>query len=312
MPRNGVRWSFAALIGLVLLCTCPPQAALAQSWSSGQGTGSVSLTYQLTKVRNHLFSGDVTPFGGQPGGRLDLGHITGQSVNLSANYTVIPNLSLSTSLAYVGGEYHGNAPESAILDDGKFHGSMQDASVGLAYAVPAAGFVIIPTGSVSFPVTNYEHHGHVAPGTHNTTFAVGAALGRSLTPLLPNGYAQVSYARDITKDVGIWDLDGNSYGASLGYFVLPQLSVRGYFTYYQVVDGIDWYNDNFSQNDAEHFHDAAAKVLARRAGGSLSYQLDASKGVFLDIGAVVSGVNTHDGVNYSLGTTWNFLTPFAR
>jgi uncharacterized protein YneR len=74
---------------------------------------------------------------------------------------------------------------------------------------------------------------------------------------------------------------------------------------------VDWYYDDFT-SDVEMHHDQAAQTIFHRVGGSAAYQLNASTGVFMDVGAIVSGKNTHDGISYTFGTTWNFLGPGLR
>lgn len=299
-------------LGTLALLALAAAKSHAQGWTSAPGTGSISLGYQVTDVRNHLLGSTYNPRGFNVGRSRDLGQILGQSMNLSASYVLIPNLSLSSSVAWVGARYDGLRAESAILDDGKFHGTFQDASIGAAYTVSAAGLALTPSLSMTFPTHAYEHHGHAAPGSHNTSIGAGLSAGRSLDPWITNAFLAVSYAHGFVNNVHDWGLDGNRYGLSVGYFLLPQLNVRGYFSYFEVQDGIDWSSDDSSAELFDNFHDTAAKTLVRRAGGALNYQLGPSHSVFVDIGGVVSGKNTHDGVSWSTGTSWNFLSPFAR
>jgi len=289
-----------------------PTGAYAQGWAGAPGSGSVSLSYQYTKVDYHLFAGDLTGFGGDAKGRLDLGDIVGQSAFVSGSYVVWPNLSVNASIAYVGAKYMGENPESAGLDNGKFHGDLQDASFGARYTAPLGTIALTPFASYSFPTHEYEHHGHVAVGRGNDVFTLGATASRALAPWVPGAYLALSYGHDFVKDISIWGLDGDRYGLDVGFSVLPELSARGYFSYYQIKDGVDWYNDDFRVNQAGHFHDAAAATLQRRAGGAVYYRLRSDKTLYLDIGGVLSGFNTHDGVSYTLGTSWDFMGPFGR
>jgi hypothetical protein len=209
----------------------------------------------------------------------------------------------------VGGSYSGPIPESTELDDGRFHGSLQDATFGASYMIPWAGFALTPGVAYSFPTRNYEHHGHVAPGRGLDALTALVSLGRSFDAWIPGAFAQLSFSHAFVEDVDPYGLDSDRYAIDLGYLITPVLGLRGYFSYYQVKDGLDWYSSDFTVPGAWHYHDAAAATLARRAGGSLSYQFDATKGVFLDIGATVSGTNTHDGLYYTIGTNWSFVGP---
>jgi hypothetical protein len=311
MTRPGLRFASAA-VGALLAAALNAAPALGQAWTTAAGTGTVALSYQVMKVDYHLFGGDMSPVGGDSNGRLDMGDITGQSVTASASYGVWKNLQLSGSLAYVGATYQGLAAESVTLDDGSFHGSFQDASFGASFMIPWRGFAITPGMAYSFPTNNYDHHGHTAPGKGNKVFQSSVALGRGLGPWLPNAFMQAAYTHSFVEDIQEWGLDGDGYTAELGYVITPKLITRGYFSYFEVKDGIDWYWWDPNPN-TWHFHDAGAAVLTRRAGGAISYQFDGTKGIYLDIGGILSGENTHDGVYYTLGSTWSFLGPsFGR
>ena len=296
-----------ALTAVYVFLAASSLPAHAQAWVPAPGTGTFYLDYQVTQVKYHLFSQDMAAFGGD-GARLDLGKIDAQTEQFGVDYGVARNLGFSASIAYVGAKYRGNAPESA-LDDGNFHGSFQDVSLGARYMVPWQGFAITPNVTFAFPTHEYEHHGHVAVGKGNTSFNAGIAVGRTL---VQNVWLQGSYTRDFVQDVQQWGLDVNAFAGSVGWFVLPQLLVSGYFTYFATEDGIDWYWDDFGAPGVDHNHDRAAKTVARRAGGTLGYQFNASTGLFMDIGGMVSGANTHDGMSYTFGTNWNFLGTLTR
>lgn len=297
------------LAGLTLAGIALAGSASAQAWVAEPGTGTVALSYQYTDVRKHLFSGDVTLYGGTSDGKLDLGRVKGQSVDLDLGYSPYRNLQLTAGLAYVGGTYNGTAPESAELDDGKFHGSLQDASLGLSYMIPWNGFAVTPSLAYTFPASDYDHHGHAAAGRQLTSLGAGLMIGHDLGPWVPGGFTQASYTRFFVEDIEAWGLDAHRIGLDVGWSLTPALGIRGYFSYYEVSDGIDWYVADFSAPAVEHNHDAAAASLVRRAGGALSFQFDATKGIFVDFGAVLSGVNTHDALSFTIGTTWSFIGP---
>lgn len=306
-PFSPAKSALRVALLFMMLCPVVPARARAQAWVPAPGTGSASLDYQHTHVKNHLFSQDMAIFGGV-GPALDMGKIDAETAQLGLDYGVMRNVGVTVNVAYVSARYRGNQPEASV-DDGKFHGSFQDLSLGVRYMIPWQGFAITPNAGYSAPTTNYEHHGHVAVGKANTSFTAGVAIGRSLAPLVPNVWMQGGYTRNFTKDVQQWGLDVNSFSGTIGWYAMSQLSVSGYFTYLATEDGIDWYWDDFSAAGVAHNHDRAAKSVARRAGGTLSYQLDASKGFFLDVGGILSGANTHDGISYTAGTNWSFLGP---
>jgi hypothetical protein len=296
-----------ALAATVALCGGMAGGAHAQAWVPAAGTATTTLDYQKTMVNYHLFGNDMTAFGGDADGRADLGKIRGQSIQLGIDYGIARNLAFSASVAYVGATYHGTFPEDE-MDDVTFNGTLQDASLGLRYMVPWQGFAITPNVSFSFPTHEYSHHGHTAVGKGNTALSAGLAIGRTLDPVASNVWLQATYAHQFVKDVEEWGLDANEVTGSAGWFPMSRLAVSGYYTYHSTTDGIDWFYSDFTEQVEEH-HDQAAQTKFHRAGGTLGYQLNATTGMFLDVGTILSGRNTHDGVSYTFGTTWSFLGP---
>lgn len=303
-------YEFRHAVGLAaacVICLASAVPAMAQAWVPAVGAGNAMLDFQRTNVNKHLFSGDMAPYGGDTSGRLDLGKINAQSVQVGVDYGVANNLAFSASVAYVGATYRGAFPED-MLDDATFNGSLQDASLGFRYMLPWKGFAITPQASFAFPTHPYSRHGHTAVGKGNTSFNTGIAVGRTLSPFASNVWLQGGYTHEFVRDVEQWGLDANEFTGSAGWFPVSRLTVSAYYTYHNTEDGVDWLNDDFTA-DVEAHHDQAAKALYRRVGGTLGYQLNASTGLFIDIGGIVSGANTHNGVNYTVGTSWGFLGP---
>lgn len=277
----------------------------AQAWVPAARTGSVLLAYQNTDVKYHLFNGDMTSFGGTADGKIDMGQVRGQAIQLGYDYGITSRLAFNGSVAYVGSTYDGALPEDE-MDDNTFNGTFQDAVFGLRYMLPWKGIAITPLASYTFPTHSYPIHGHTAVGKGNNSFNAGISLGRTLDPLAQNVWLQAGYVHQFVQNVEEWGLDVNEYTASAGWFPKPRLSFGGYYIFHDTNDGVDWYYDDFT-SDVEEHHDQAAQTIFHRVGGSVGYQLNASAGMFVDVGGIVSGKNTHDGVSYTVGTTWNFL-----
>lgn len=188
---------FMPLLVLVLLLGFP--SLCASQWLPSPGEGSVAVNYQYTRVTDHLFSDSVeewydpaSGYTGGPGNRMYLGDIYGQTTNLTASVGIWRRLALSGGVAYLVSKYKGKSPEASI-DDGKYHGGLQDASFGLAYMIPWQGFAITPSVGISFPTTDYPTIGHVSVGNRLQTIPVGLSVGRSLSPLLPRAFLSTSF-----------------------------------------------------------------------------------------------------------------------
>jgi len=140
----------------------------AAQWTPGPGEGSVSVGYQYTRITKHLFSQDVTgivdpgsvTYVGGPGNRFYLGDVFGQTVDLTADYGVWRGLAVNAGAAYVSSKYSGLSPEGP-QDDGRYHGSLQDASLTVEYMIPWQEFAITPSVGARIPIRGYNTLGHV-------------------------------------------------------------------------------------------------------------------------------------------------------
>ncbi len=303
MPnRRSAFWLVSALAASALVS---PTSSHAQAWVPAPGEGSVSAGYQYTTVREHLLS---VPLDGSK--RWDWGRIFGRTAEFSADYGVLPGLAASASVAYLSSKYVGSGPEGP-LDDGRYHGDLQDFAFGVRYLVAWQSIAITPMLITSIPAKDYSTFGHSAVGRGKKELAVGLAVGRSLEPLAPSAFVQMTYQRAIVENHHEHSLDQNRFGASAGYFLGRRFSFGGLFQYMNTVDGVDWMlSEGTEQN--WHDHDTAAKVKALRAGGFLSVSLSRGLGLRLSYMSTFDGANTHDSRSFTITPTWNFATPFHR
>lgn len=287
-------------------------------WVPSPGEGTVSLGYQYTRVTDHLFSVDMSGittrrgYVGGPGNHMYLGDIFGQTVNLSADFGVWRGLAVSASAAYVSSRYSGKARENPEVDDGHYHGRLQDGTFGVQYMIPWKQFAITPSVGARFPLKEYSVVGHTSAGKKLYELPIGISVGRSLGPLLPRAYLGASFAYSFVENHHEHSLDQRHYGLSGGYILTNSISVGGVLRYLKTVDGIDWFTDINSQ-EAFHDHDAAAKAEYLRAGGYVSFSLGRSFSLTLSYLGTISGENTHSAQSVTITPTWSFRAPlFAR
>ena len=306
MPIRGFHIApVIALAGVLAAAECAAQ------WVPPKGMGQVSVTYQYTRITDHLFSVDldgyVDPATGQqggPGNRFYMGDVFGQTVDMSASYVPWRSLALTGGVAYVTSKYSGKYAESEI-DDGTYHGSLQDATVTMQYMVPWMGFAITPSVGYTFPLRDYSTLGHSAVGSHLQEVPLGIGVGRSLSPLLPRGYIAGSYTYTFVENVEMYSLDQRSYTASMGYALSSSIWFGGMFEHAETIDGIDWATDITSE-EAFHDHDVAAKEKYSRVGGHVGFGLGRGFSLSLSFMSTVSGENTHAGQSLTIIPTWGF------
>jgi hypothetical protein len=281
-------------------------SAGAQAWTPRKSTGTTFVSYQYTDVADHMFSDGTT---------LDMGGIRGQSVDFSTDYGISNRLAATAGVALVFSRYedgfsNGDFVENPQLDDGSYHGGIQDITLGLRYQAFRGPVVITPTISARIPSHNYTNFGHASRGNNYNEFDLGVNVGRPISwPV--SGYAHVSYQYGIVEDVAEFSNDRSVTTLSLGYFLTSRLSVHGFGLNNYTHDGIDWGVDIVDEASWDA-HDSAAQARYWRAGISFGYQWSRRVGFSLGFSDTLDGENTHDARSLTFSSTYNFISPFGR
>src|SRR5881394_1323736 len=152
--------------------------AFGQAWVPPKGEGEMALSYQNLFTKEH-FNGD--------GSRHD--------------YGATDKLAVSLSVPYGFGKYDGPFPHLLPIDNGDYHGALQDLHIGVRYNIGTHPFVFTPFLAIAFPSHHYEHFAHSAVGTDLWEVQMGINAGRRLDPLLPNAYVQLRYSYALVQRV---------------------------------------------------------------------------------------------------------------
>jgi hypothetical protein len=299
------------LFGNVLLLALP-WVASAQAWLPDQGSGSVSIQYQNGFVRDHAFGST----------QVDAGHIESHGVIADVVYAVTDRVAVRFSLPYFVAKYDGSKPHNQIpglpnLDNGRYHGAVQDLRLDVRYAIsPHHAIAVTPFVTTIVPSHQYTYFAHSAVGTDLNELQVGSYVARALDPILPQFFVQgrVAYGF-VQKMLGIshnrtyLDLEfGYAVRPGVRVFVLgtgytthgglafPAPPVKGY-DYFTRLGGIEYWRHHDQIN-----HEQTANL---GVGGAvaITHTLD----LFGSIGTNMMEVNGHvvaRGV--SAGVTWHF------
>ena len=94
-------------------------------------------------------------------------------------------------------------PHLLPIDNGDYHGALQDLHVGFRYNVRAHPFMLTPFLAVAFPSYHYEHFAHSAVGTDLWEVQIGMNVGKRFAPLLPNAFLQMRYSYAMVQRVDV-------------------------------------------------------------------------------------------------------------
>jgi hypothetical protein len=282
----------------------------AQAWLNPQDQGTVSLLYQYGFDRYHAMS---------KGEAVDRGHTSLQAVMLDVDYSLTDRLAVRVSLPFIEGKYIGNQPHLVVrgepqtaveLDDGNYHGSLQDLRFDVRYNVARKALMVTPFVTAIIPSHSYPTLGHAAIGTDQREYRAGVNAGRQLDPWLPKAFVQGRIAFGAVQEIA-QIAPKRSYGElQLGYLLTRHFSVQGSTVWTHSFNGIDFINglfpDNLSDEDYLN-HDRISRVNLLDIGASATYAVTRKTNLFLGWGHSITGTNTHlRDIVLTVGVTASF------
>ena len=181
------RWMSVA--GATWLAWTAPSPATAQAWLPPRGEAAVVLGDQL------LHGGDHLTLDGES---LDRGRMRWNTLICDLGYGLTDRVSVRVTVPYVHSKYTGAYPHlppgRASVDDGAWHGSLQDIRLEGRVLATTGAIAVTPFVSATFPLAGYETHAHSAAGKGVRELTAGVYAGRRLDPALPDGYVHARVA----------------------------------------------------------------------------------------------------------------------
>jgi len=283
-------------VTLAVTCAANQWCAHAQAWLNASGQGTVSLLYQYGFDRYHAMS---------QGEAVDRGHTTLQAVMLDLDYSLTDRLAVRIALPFIEGKYDGTQPHLWVrgqpntmveLDDGRYHGSLQDFRFDVRYNVSRRKLMITPFFMAYIPSHSYYTLGHGAVGTDQREYRIGVNLGRQLNPWLPKAFVQGRYAFGMVQEVANVAPKRSYAEFQLGYVLTRRVSIQGSTVWTHSHNGIDFINGLFPNNLSEEQylnHDRISRINLLDVGASASYGITRKTNLFVGWGRSITGTNTH-------------------
>lgn len=229
-----------------------------------KGDGSIRIEYQY--LHADKFYDDVAEY--------DYWSTDTQAVVISGDYALNDRWTVFASLPYVrkrfnslvdwGGDPHNPAdawwidfvpPDQRYWDDGEYHGSFQDFSVGASYLAIDGAFSLSPYVSFGTPASDYPFYAKAAIGANLWTVPVGASF--SYVPYFSDWHFRGNVAYVFSEQpLGI-NVDYWLAHLSAGYWFKPDLSVNVFASLKAVREGLempwDFTDDPFYGNYPDEF-----------------------------------------------------------
>ena len=309
-----MRSSAAATLTLVALGVgVLPGRALAQAWVPPRGDGVVTITYQDTLARGHLFDdGRLVP------GEQDLVHA--HAFTSEIEWGLTDKIALNVALPFVAAKYRGNDPhpvnsrgEPKPIDDGLYHGGAQDFRFGLRYGLKAGALAVAPFAEGIIPSHHYEGLGHAAIGKDLRAFLMGVSVGGFLDSVAPGLYFQTRLSYGVAQEVAGIRPNRSSLDSEVGYFVTPRLAVRFLESLQITHDGLRILREAPPPDFADPQvvilvlnHDRLLQNTFLNLGGGVGFALTDSLDMFAAVVGTVWGRNVHPHRGVTVGLNRHF------
>jgi hypothetical protein len=307
----GVRSLLAIFVPVVLaallaFAVCS-QTCFGQAWTPPRGEGEYAMVFQDLYTTKHTLS---------DGSRVDAGHVTLLGVVNSLDVGITDKLAVTLAFPLGMGLYNGKTPHLLPIDNGNFHGGLQDLGIGLRYSLVARPLVFTPFVLSTYPMVGYEHFAHSAVGSGAWEVRIGFTVGHRFETHLRNAYFQSQYSYSISEEFMNIRPHRNRFNGEFGYFLTPRLAVRGIALSQVMTNGLEIPQDfpvRKPDNPLWRQHDRISRVDFVNVGGGVSYSLTRRVDVFGSLLTMPWGTNGHAlKTGASLGINWTFRTPWAR
>lgn len=267
----------------------------------GHGLRAISIGYELVEVDGAFFRD--TYIGGDLAGRT-----RSESLVLGIDYGINERWSLSASLPYVRRRYDGPFPHNPAildppnntapaLDNGKYHGNLQDYRFGVHYLREFGGFTVSPYLIAHLPSHDYPHFGNAAVGQNLWKLQGGANVSYLFESLPLYVALDLSYTRveeTLGQNVDHWIAD-----VSVGYVIASSVALSVFMT------EKDGNGSSFfpSRSDERYYqHDRMQPLLYRSGGASVEWAIGESYGLAATWSTMLDGY-TVQNIDYALNVT---------
>jgi hypothetical protein len=277
--------------------------ARAQAWLPPKGEASITFGFASSFADSHL---------NNQGNKVSPGSMTWHTPHSELGYGISDRWAVHIGIPFVVSQYGGKLPHPAVAgheryDDGAWHGTFQDLRADVRFRATRGSLALTPFVGFGAPTHSYEFLGHAAAGRALVEGQVGVSAGRSLDPVLPGAYAQVTYAFTVPeRPLGIWHNRSNVF-LDLGYFVTSGLTLNVLGAWEKTHGGWRAPFDYPPPSDPRfQFHDQLTRTDYLRVGGGLSYALTGALDVGLNGYTTLSARNDVNMTGVGLGFTYSF------
>jgi hypothetical protein len=290
------RRSVAAIVAVLVV----PASAAAQAFTPPPRVGSVTVAWQWIDNTGHILT-DGTFF---PRGQS----IT-SSVLAELDYGITERLAATVAVPFVFAKYTGQLPPFSGLERDAcrcWHQSFQDFSIAGRYRLGDEFWALTPQVRVVIPSHDYAYRGEAVVGPNLNQVLLGISGAWRLAPALPKASIQAGYTFALVEKA-VEDLRANrsNVSTSFGYALTRSVYVHGGALFQKTHGGLTGFDLGVAPPDQRAQGDRLLKMRYWHLTGGLSYSAGFAD-LFFAVEPYVWGRDAHDGIAYTVGSTWYF------
>ena len=276
-----------------------PAPAAAQAFTPPPQVGSVTVGWQWVDNTGHILT-DGTLFP------------RGQSVTTSfmveVDYGVTERFAATASVPFVFAKYTGDLPPFSRLERDAcrcWNESFQDLSLAGRYRFGDDFWAVTPQVRYIFPTHDYPYRGEAVVGPNLQQLLLGVSGAWRLTAL-PKASLQAGYTFAVVeKPVEDKRPNRSNFTASFGYALTRSVFVHGGALFQKNHGGLTAFGLAVAPPDEAAQADRLLKMRYWHLTGGVSYSARFAD-LFFSVEPYVWGRDTHDGIAYTVGSTWYF------
>lgn len=303
------RVALAAVVVPMMLTVCA-SSARAQAFVPAQGEGAVSILFQDMYDKYHYL----------PTTAVDRGQINSEALLLDVTYGLTDKVAVSIGIPWVAAKYTGNFPHPlsdltgvSPLDDGAYHGTLQDFRFNVRYNITKKGLALTPFIGSIVPSHDYTYFAHAAPGRDLNELQFGVSAAKLLDSLVPGLLVQASYSYGVTEQVFDISHNRSNLDLEIGYFVTPNLRLlalgTGQLTHGGTESSLTLPRDPILWPH----HDQTDRINSLNLGGGTAYSVTDKVDIFASLIHTVAQRNGHAvDLGLTMGLSWSFTTARAK
>ena len=276
-----------------------PTLSFAQAFTPPPQVGSVTTSWQWVNNTGHILT-DGTFF--------PRGQSVTTSVLAEVDYGVTERFAATAGVPFIFAKYTGGLPAFSGLERDNckcWNSTFQDLTLAGRYRFGDEFWAITPSARLILPTHDYDYQGEAVAGPNLRQVLLGVNAAWRLVAL-PKASLQAGYTYAIVeKPLPDQSANRSNLTGSVGYALTRSWFVHGGALYQKIHGGITAFEVATAPPEQRAQSDRLLSMRYWHLIGGVSYCAGFAD-FFVSLEPYIWGRDTHDGIAYTVGSTWYF------